>query len=79
MANNIGTHLAVKLEEISELHMVMDGLSNLGADLSSYSAHESFVNVFQWCQQRHNVLFDELHTYLLKQVVPIVSHINDRV
>ena len=39
MANNIGTHLAVKLEEISELHMVMDGLSNLGADLSTYSAH----------------------------------------
>jgi hypothetical protein len=79
MANNIGTHLAVKLEEISNLHSVMDSMSILGTCIKDYDGFEAFVNVFVHLEGVHNKLFEDLSIYLLKQVVPIVGHINDRV
>jgi len=79
MANNIGTQLSQKLDEISQLHGVMQGISNIGTRLHDYEGYESLINVFVYVEARHSVLFDELETTIRQQVLPIVAHINDRV
>jgi flagellum-specific peptidoglycan hydrolase FlgJ len=79
MANNIGTHLVAKLEEISSLHGLMRDLSNMAPDLSSFSSMQSFVNLLSYVQEKHDEAYDLFHTYMLAQVVPIVGHINDRI
>lgn len=76
MAINIGTQLVGKLEEISKLHGVMQGISIIGTSINNYEAYESLFNVFAYVQDLHNDLFDEFDTMLKERVLPIVSHIN---
>lgn len=79
MADNIGTQLQAKIEEISNLHSVMQSLSIVGTCIKDYDGFEALVNVFVYVEDRHNTLFDELRTDLLQRVLPIVAHINDQV
>jgi hypothetical protein len=79
MADNIGTQLAVKLEEISRLHGVMDSLSYVGRGLKDFDSLLGFVNVFEYLEDRHNVMFDEFDTFVRQKILPIVAHINDKV
>lgn len=79
MADNIGTQLTARIEEISNLHGVMQSLSIMATCINDYDGFQSLVNVFVYLEDRHNSLFDELRTDLLKRVLPIVSHINDKV
>ena len=79
MADNIGTQLQAKIEEISNLHGVMQSLSIVGTCIKDYDGFEALVNVLEYVEGQHNTLFDELRTYLLQRVLPIVAHINDQV
>jgi hypothetical protein len=79
MAVNIGTQLTQKLDEISQLHGIMQGISTIGSRLNDYEGYESLINVFVYVEARHNALFDDLEMTIRQKVLPIVAHINDGV
>jgi hypothetical protein len=79
MAITIGAQLESKLEEIVHLQRVMNSLASIGPGLRKFEDFEGFVNVFEYIESVQGNLVDEFNTFLVRNVVPIVAHINDGV
>lgn len=79
MANTIGAQLEAKLEELVNLQRVMDSVAIIGTGLREFQDFQAFVNVVEFVQQTQSELMEEFQGYILRNVAPIVSHINDRV
>lgn len=79
MANTIGAQLEAKLEELVNLQRVMDSVAIIGTGLREFQDFQAFVNVVEFVQQTQSQLMEDFQGYILRNVAPIVSHINDRV
>lgn len=79
MATTIGAQLVAKLEEVMNAQRVMSSLATIGTDLRRFEDFQCFANVVEFVEGIQNEKMDDLNTFLVRNVAPIVSHINDGV
>jgi hypothetical protein len=78
MANNIGTHAAELIENAKVVSWNLRGLGRLGIALAPCDP-DDFYNLVDFMTELQLDRFDALASFLEKHVLPVVSHINDRV
>lgn len=77
MATTIGAQLVAKLEEVMNAQRVMNSLATIGPDLRRFEDFQCFAHVVEFVEGIQNEKMDDLNTFLVRNVAPIVSHIND--
>lgn len=77
MATNIGTQAAALLDRVEKFSFIMKDVGHVGTCINGNAYdYQSMVNIVEFMTEMQADAVDEMKTYLEKNVLPIVAHIN---
>lgn len=79
MATNIGTQAAALLDRVEKFSFILKDVGHVGTCMNGNAYdYQSLFNIVEFLTEIQSEAVDEMKTYLEKNVLPIVAHINAR-